>query len=157
MKFLSDMRKTKQEIKDQSVLEEILGKSIICRLAMTDGDLPYILPLYYGYEDGCMYIHSAPEGKKIDLLRQDKRVCFEVEDTLEIITGDQACDWTTSYRSVVGYGTVEILSDEQSKQKGLEVIMEQHGAPELKEFKPKNLNRMVILRLRITSMTGKHS
>jgi len=151
------MRKTNQEIKDEKILKEILLGATICRVAMMDGERPYIIPFNYGYMDGCMYIHSAPEGKKIDLLLQNPEVCFEVEDSIEILTGDRACDWTTSYRSVVGYGTVAILSDEQSKQQGLEVIMAQHGAPELKKFNPKNLNRIVILKLSITSMTGKQS
>jgi len=151
------MRKARQEITDRHELEEILQGSIICRMAMIDGDLPYIIPFNYGYREGCLFIHSAPEGKKIDLLRKKSRVCFEVEDTVEIIKGEQACDWTTRYRSVVGYGNVEILSDEASKQLGLEVIMAQHGAPELIEFNPKNMKRMVILKLTITSMTGKQS
>lgn len=151
------MRKARQEIRDQLTLEEILRGAIICRMAMMDGDLPYIIPFNYGYNKACLYIHSAPDGKKIDLLRKNKRVCFEVEDTIEITTGDKACDWSTRYRSVVGYGNVEILSDEASKQQGLEVIMAQHGAPELVEFNPKNINRMVILKLTITSMSGKQS
>jgi nitroimidazol reductase NimA-like FMN-containing flavoprotein (pyridoxamine 5'-phosphate oxidase superfamily) len=151
------MRKVNQEIKDKNVLEEILSAAIICRVAMMDGDLPYIVPFNYGYSEGCIFIHSAPEGKKIDLLRHNNQVCFEVEDRAEIVKGEKACNWTTRYRSVVGYGTMEILSDDQSKQQGLEVIMAQHGAPELIEFNPKNLGRMVILKLSITSLTGKQS
>ena len=151
------MRKSKQEIKNDKVLEEILGNAIICRMAMMDGDRPYIIPFNYGYSDGCLFIHSAPEGKKIDLLKQNPEVCFEVEDKMEITKGERACDWSTRYRSVVGYGEVEILSDEASKQQGLEVIMAQHGAPELVEFNSKNLDRMVILKLTISSMTGKQS
>ncbi len=158
MNFLFEiMRKARQEIKDPKILEEILAGAILCRVAMMDGELPYIIPFNYGYGDGALFIHSAPAGKKIDLLRKDGRVCFEVEDKMEISKGDQACDWSTRYRSVVGYGNVEILSDEVSKQHGLEVIMAQHGAPELIEFNQKNLDRMVILRLSITSMTGKQS
>ena len=151
------MRKSRQEIKDELSLEEILGNAIICRMAMLDGGLPYIIPFNYGYQEGCIYIHSAPEGKKIELLQKNPVVCFEVEDRMEITKGDQACDWSTRYRSVVGYGNVEILSDAASKQQGLEVIMAQHGAPELTEFNQKNLDRMVILKLTITSMTGKQS
>ncbi len=151
------MRKARQEIKDPTILEEILAGAILCRVAMMDGDLPYIIPFNYGYTEGVLYIHSAPEGKKIKLLRKDSRVCFEVEDSMEITKGDQACNWSTRYRSVVGYGTVEILSDDESKQQGLEVIMAQHGAPDLIEFNQKNLDRMVILKLTITSMTGKQS
>lgn len=151
------MRRAKQEIQDKAVLEEILGGAEICRLSLIDGELPYIVPVNYGYREGHLYIHSAPEGKKIDLIKQNKLVCFEVEDTVEVVKGDEACDWTTRYRSVVGYCTVEILSDQQSKQEGLEVIMAQHGAPELDKFDTKNLKRMVILKLKITSMSGKQS
>ena len=151
------MRKSRQEIKDELILEEILGNAIICRMAMLDGDLPYIIPFNYGYQEGCIYIHSAPEGQKIELLQKNPMVCFEVEDRMEITKGDQACDWSSRYRSIVGYGNVEILSDAASKQQGLEVIMAQHGAPELTEFNQKNLDRMVILKLTITSMSGKQS
>jgi len=158
MKFSYEiMRKAWQEIKDKQVLEEIISGAIICRVAMLDGDRPYIIPFNYGYSDGYLFIHSAPEGKKIDLLKQNPEVCFEVEDKMEITKGDQACDWSTCYRSVVGYGEVVILSDGQSKQHGLEIIMAQHGAPELTEFSQRNLDRMVILKVRITSMTGKQS
>ena len=76
---------------------------------------------------------------------------------MEITKGDKACDWSTRYRSLVGYGTMEILSDARSKQEGLEVIMAQHGAPELVDFNQKNLDRMVILKLTISSMSGKQS
>jgi len=142
---------------DKAVLDEILAGAEICRLSMLDGQLPYIVPVNYGYREGMIYIHSAPKGKKIDLLLRNKEVCFEVEDTVEIVKGEEACDWSTRYRSVVGYASVEILSDESSKQEGLEVIMAQHGAPELVEFDSGNLKRMVIIKLTITSLTGKQS
>jgi len=151
------MRKSRQEIKDKAVLEKILSGAEICRLSMLDGELPYIIPVNYGYRDGHIYIHSAREGKKIDLLQNNRLICFEVEDTVQVVKGEKACDWTTRYRSVVGYGTMEILSDAASKQEGLEVIMAQHGAPELENFDAENLKRMVILKLRITSLTGKQS
>jgi nitroimidazol reductase NimA-like FMN-containing flavoprotein (pyridoxamine 5'-phosphate oxidase superfamily) len=151
------MRKTNQEIRDRQVLQEILQGAVICRIAMMDGDRPYILPVNYGYSEGCLFIHSAPEGKKIDLLRKNRQVCFEVEDRPEVIKGERACDWTTRYRSVVGYGEVEILADEAGMRRGMEIIMAQHGAPDLIDFNQRNLDRMVILKLRITSMTGKKS
>lgn len=151
------MRRSGQEIKDKKILDEILSGAIICRVAMMDGDQPYLLPFNYGYRDGCIYIHSAPAGKKIDVLRQNPRVCFEIEHAVDLEKGEMACDWSTTYRSLIGYGNVEILSDDQSKQQGLEVIMAQHGAPELLDFEPGNLKRMVILKLTISSMTGKQS
>ena len=155
--ILQPMRKSRQEIKEQATLEEILGSQIICRLAMSDVDRPYLVPVNYGYRDGFLYVHSAPEGKKIDLLRKNPELSFEVEDRVKITTGEKACDWSTRYRSVIGSGRAEILSGEDSKQEGLEVIMAQHGAPDLREFDAGNMKRMVILKIRITSMTGKQS
>lgn len=151
------MRKADQEIRDRRILKEILEAAVICRVAMTDGDVPYLLPFNYGYSDGSIFIHSAPKGKKLDLLRRQDLVCFELEDGVEIIRGKQACNWSTRYRSVVGYAIVDILTGEKEKRHGLEVIMRQHGAPGPFSFNPENLRRMVIFRLRITSMTGKQS
>ena len=151
------MRKSKQEITSRQVLDEVLSGAEICRIAMMDGDRPYILPFNYGHRDGCIYIHAAPEGKKIDLIRNNNLVCFEIEHQVSIFKEGNACKWTTRYRSVVGYGHVDIITDDSGKQQGLEVIMAQHGAPELNIFEPKNMKNMVILKLTITSLTGKQS
>jgi len=151
------MRKANQEITDKSVLEEILSHSKICRLAMIDNGLPYILPFNFGYLDNCIYIHSAPVGKKIDVLRENPLVCFEVEQKAEIIEDEIACKWSTLYRSVIGYGNVEIVSDFKEKKHGLEIIMAQHGAKGKMEFDSKEVEFIVVLKLAISTMTGKQS
>ncbi len=151
------MRKANQEITDPEIIEEILGGAEICRIAMADGDVPYLLPFNYGYRDRCIYIHSAPAGKKIDLLKKNGSVCFEVEQMVRTIPREKACRWATLYRSVIGYGEVEIVTNFESKKKGLEIIMAQHGAPDLVEFEPKEVDSVVILKLSISSLTGKQS
>ena len=151
------MRKTNQEITDKSVIEEILSKSEICRIAMIDNDLPYILPFNYGYKDNCIYIHSAPEGKKIDLLKKKNTVCFEIEQIAKIIKHNKACKWATTYRSVVGYGDVEIITDYDKKKQGLEIIMTHYSAPDNLEFELKQVESIVILKITISKVTGKQS
>ena len=151
------MRKTNQEIKDHSITEEILASSIICRIAMTDGNRPYLLPFNYGYKNKCIYIHSALEGKKLDVLRLNNSVCFEIDHKVQIIEDKKACKWTTVYRSVVGYGTVDILEGLEEKEKGLKIIMSQHGAAEQTDFEPSNIDRMLILKLKISELSTKQS
>lgn len=151
------MRKVNQEITDKSILKEILHQAKICRLAMIDNGEPYLLPFNFGYKNNCIYIHSAPKGKKIDLLHKNEKVCFEVEQEAKLIKGDIACKWSTLYRSIVGYGTVEIITDFEEKTQGLEIIMEQHGATGKQVFEKKEVEFIVILKLSITSMTGKQS
>lgn len=151
------MRKANQEITDPKTLEAILQKATIVRLAMIDNGLPYLLPFNFGYSENCIYIHSAPEGKKIDVLRQNPQVCFEVEDLVETVEGEIACKWSTMYRSVVGYGNVEIVTGFEEKKRGLEIIMSQHGYKGKIEFDTKEVEFIVLLKLKIDSMTGKQS
>ncbi|MBN2281929.1 MAG: pyridoxamine 5'-phosphate oxidase family protein [Candidatus Marinimicrobia bacterium] len=151
------MRKHDREIKDRSKLKEILKSANVVRIAIMDGDKPYIVPLNYGYHENCLYIHCATEGKKLDLLRHNIHVCFEVEDSVRIIGGEKACKWTTSFRSIIGYGDIEIIEDNQQKIEALKILMSHFGAPHLHEFDKKNVKITTILKLKITEMTGKAS
>jgi len=151
------MRKANQEITDKAILEEILTSSKICRLAMIDNGLPYILPFNFGYHENCIYIHSAPVGKKINILKENPLVCFEVEQQADIIEDEIACKWSTLYRSVVGYGNVEIVTGFEEKKQGLKIIMTQHGFTGKMDFDHKEVEFIVVLKLTIDSMTGKQS
>ncbi len=151
------MRKVNQEITDESILEEILRQSAICRIGMIDNGLPYVLPFNYGYKDHHIFIHCALVGKKIDVLRANPKVCFEIEEKAELLKGAKACKWSSVYRSIVGYGTVEIITDFELKRQGLEIIMSHNGAPELVDFEPELIDAVLILKLHIDSLSGKKS
>ena len=151
------MRKANQEITDPKILEAVLKKATIIRLAMVDNEMPYLLPFNFGYSENCVYIHSAPAGKKIDVLRQNSQVCFEVDDETATIEGDIACRWSTMYRSVIGYGKVEFVTRFDEKVRALDIIMQQHGAPAKMEFDPKEIEFIVVLKMKIESITGKQS
>ena len=151
------MRKTNQEITDRPTIEAILSQSGICRIGMIDNGLPYVLPFNYGYKNNHIYIHCASTGKKIEVLRKNPKVCFEIEQIAGIVKNDRACKWETTYRSIVGYGTIEILTDFADKQKGLEILMSHHGAPELNDFEKQKVDSVIILKLHIDAVTGKQS
>lgn len=151
------MRRKDKNIDDQSVILEILSKSEIVRVAMMDGDKPYIAPLNFGYFDNSLYIHSAPEGKKIELIKKNNRVCFEITMKHEIIRPDLSCEWTTKYRSVIGYGTVELVEDFEEKKRGLDIIMAQHGRKDGNIYKDKQVEFIVILKISIDEISGKQS
>lgn len=151
------MRKANQEIKDTSIIQEILRTSKICRIGMIDNGLPYVLPFNYGYDKNQIYIHCAPIGKKIDLLRANPTVCFEIEQKADILKNEKACKWATSYRSIIGYGKIDILNDYSQKQRGLEIIMAHNGSPDSIDFEPKQVDSVLILKLEINSMTAKQS
>ena len=151
------MKRTKQEITDQTLLNEILSSSEICRLGFVDKNRAYVLPFNYGYQDKCIYIHCAKEGKKIDLIKENNIVCFEIEHTAKIERYEKACKWTTTYRSIVGYGKVEIIEDEKLKRKGLDIILKHNGADNTNDlnYEKKQVDAMLVLKIEITELSGK--
>lgn len=149
------MRRKEKEVTDRRIIDHLLATATICRLAMVDGGEPYLVPVNYGYRDGNLYVHSAPAGRKIDLLRRHPRVCFEIESSAVLTKHAEPCHWGTKARSIVGYGSVEIISDFEGKRRGLDIIMAQHGKTDPNRYDEKQLAAIVILRVAIESMTCK--
>jgi len=150
------MRRKDKEITDPKIIRDILSTADTVRIAMIDDNEPYIVPLNYGYKDNALYIHCAKEGRKIDILKNNPRVCFEIEGSSELVTGDQACKWTMNYQSLIGYGNVEILESKNEKIAGLDILMTQFGSKE-NNYDLKHVDAIVILKLCIESVTGKQS
>lgn len=111
------MRRKDKQITDIKIIEEILAKADVCRIAMCDGGVPYLVPVNFGYRDRALYIHSAHEGRKMDILKKNDHVCFEVETDVEILEGDAACDWGTRYRSVIGSGRARFIEESTEKRR----------------------------------------
>jgi len=150
------MRRKDNQITDPAIIEEILKNSNIVRFAMVDDGEPYIVPLNYGYKNNALFIHCATEGRKLDILRKNPRVCFEIEGDSELVTGALACQWTMNYRSLIGYGRVEILEKKEDKIAGLDILMEHFGSFD-NTYHPKHIENIVILKMTIESVCGKMS
>jgi len=123
------MRRVDKEITDHQVIAGIIENSQVCRLGLAKDNIPYILPVSFGYDGAALYFHTAREGRKIDFIAANPRVCFELEHDCRVVPHEKnACNWTASFRSVIGYGTVRELLDPAEKSAGLQQIM-QHYAP----------------------------
>ena len=150
------MRRKDKEITDKEIIEEILSKSELCRIAINDDVTPYLVPLNYGYNNGCLYFHSASQGKKIELLKRNNRVAFEIEYAYEIMKDALPCNWSAKYRSIMGTGTIEILQDVKQIRTGLDIIMSHYGHSQ-NTYDEAYLSRIVILKLTIENISGKQS
>jgi uncharacterized protein len=151
------MRRHKQEITDRAVLESILNKALICRLGLCEDGIPYVVPVCFGYEDNCMYIHSAGEGKKLEIIKRNNNVCFEAEAEAEIIPGEDACKWSVHYLSVIGFGKAFIVDDYEGKIKGLNAIMRHYSGQAGHMYNEKSTNLATIIKIEIETVTGKKS
>ena len=150
------MRKAEREIKDPVELEDVFRRAEVCRLAMVDDGEPYIVPLNFGYRDGCLFFHCAREGRKLDILRKNPKVCFELEADVRLVKGEKACHWSTSYESVIGWGTATISLEEKEVKEGLEVLMSHYTEGPF-EFDPRSLSLTASIKVKVERMTGKRS
>lgn len=147
-----------REITDQNLIDLIIQSSDVCRLGMYDGDYPYIVVMNYGYKPGTpafLYFHSAPKGKKIDIIRKNNKVCFEFDIDHELITEGLPCDFSMQYKSVVGYGKIYIVEDEEEKRSGLDIIMKHYTKEKHFKYNETTLKRTTVLKIQIESVTGK--
>ena len=150
------MRRKEKEITDKAEMEWIIHSSSVCRLALSENDRPYIVPLCFGYKDNTLYFHSGQKGKKLDILRKNPHVCLEFDIDHEVVKAEKACEWSMKYRSVVGYGKGSVIDDVKSKQKALHIIM-QHYSNLSFEYPEAMIQKTLIIKVEIESMTGKKS
>ncbi len=151
------MRRTDKEITARSVMEGILQEAIICRVAFCDGDEPYIVPMNFGYENNCLYFHCAPAGRKLEIIKKNPKACFEVDARAQLVPGDKPCSWSMRYFSVIGVGVMSIQTTAAEKRHGLNVIMGKFEGKSDYPFADSALKDLLILKLKIKSMTGKKS
>ena len=78
------MRKVEREIRDQAEILAIMNEALVCRLGFSDEGTPYVVPMNFGLGENCLYLHCAREGRKLDILRKNDRVCFEMDLLREI-------------------------------------------------------------------------
>lgn len=152
------MRRSDREVSEFEVIEEIIKKADVCRLAFANENLPYMVTMNFGYakeHPKSFYFHCANEGRKLDMIRKNNLVCFEMDTDHQLIRGSKSCDWGMKFSSVIGYGNITIVSEKDEKTKGLNYIMEHYGSRGEQSYDDKILERTTILRLVVTEMTGK--
>jgi hypothetical protein len=150
------MRRKDKEIKDITAIEEILSRATVCRLGLCEANQPYVVPLCFGYKDNVLYFHCASQGKKLEILRKNNNVCFEVDIDCEIVKANKACDWGMKYKSVIGFGKAVFIEDAELKRKALDVIMQQYSEGTF-EYPEEAIKNTTIIKVEIESMTGKQS
>jgi nitroimidazol reductase NimA-like FMN-containing flavoprotein (pyridoxamine 5'-phosphate oxidase superfamily) len=148
------MRRTDKEMRGG--IEEVLRRAKICRIAMCDGGVPYCVPVIFCYSDGFIYIHSAREGRKIDILRRSSLVCFETEIDISLIRSGSPCKWTLAYESVIGVGRAGFVEDREEKRKALNCIIKKYSDEDF-EISNEDLDKVEVIRIEIEEVSGKRS
>ena len=151
------MRRTDKEIADRSDIDDIIRGCQICHLGFALDGEPYVVPVSFGYDGVAVYFHTAREGKKIDFISSNARVCFQFERDVNLIANESdACKFTFSFESVIGYGDVVELVDPEEKASGLNQVMLHYSGREW-QFNSSVAVNTRVWRLPVEMVTGKRS
>ena len=153
------MRRKDREITDVHKIQEIIQSCACCRLGLNDQGKVYIVPLNFGYarEEGkdIFYFHGAGEGRKIDILRVNPYVGFEMDTNYLLHEHKQACGYSARFQSVIGNGTVSFLSDMEEKKHALNSIMQHQTGKKDWEYSEGMLKEVCVFKLEAEELSCK--
>ncbi|MCC7211482.1 MAG: pyridoxamine 5'-phosphate oxidase family protein [Candidatus Brocadia sp.] len=154
------MRRKDKEITGADEIEEILLSAMVGRLGTCADGVPYITPMNFTYEREKyrIFLHGAQEGRKLQNIRSNPNVCFEVEEVKEVIVKQPTCASSVAYRSVVLFGSIKIISEVDAKNYALQKLAEKYAPQNPKvPFTDAMLNKTAVLEIEIREMTAKRS
>lgn len=150
------MRRHRQQLSNEENIA-ILQKATAGTLALLgDEGYPYAVPISYVYNEGKLYFHSALSGHKVDAIRNYDRASFCVIEQDDV----QPKKYTTFYRSVIAFGRIHIIEDEQEKLATARMLGNRYNPNDeesLQKEMEKGLSRMLMLRFDIEHLTGKEA
>jgi len=141
---------------DNSEIEEVLKEQFLGRIGCHANDLTYIVPVSYAYDGRFIYGISKNDGFKLDLMRKNPKICFEVERI------ENMANWKT----VIAWGTFEEVSDPAERKEALHLLLDRnlpsvssetvHLSPDW-PFKPEDANSIegVVYRVELKDKTGR--
>ena len=156
--MMRGMTKRERQVTDREEILKILDKCKILHLGLVDGDEPYVVPMNYGYvmegEQLTLYMHGATKGYKLDLMRKNPKVFFEMECDVQGFEGEIACQYGTVYQSIMGRGKATIIEEPQEKIETMKLFMKSQTGRDF-EFSEKMVSAVVMIRIDVSEYTAK--
>uniref|UniRef100_A0AB33JK55 Pyridoxamine 5'-phosphate oxidase family protein n=1 Tax=Prevotella sp. GTC17262 TaxID=3236797 RepID=A0AB33JK55_9BACT len=156
MKYVNETIRRRDRLMDEERAIELLRTSEFGVLSMVDAEgTPYGIPVNYVWDGAdSIYIHCAPEGRKLRIIEKHNKVSFCLVGRVHLLPGQ----FTTEYESVVLTGIAHIGLDEEERMKALHLLIDKLS-PDFKEigdkYAHKSFHRTEIIRVDFTEFSGK--
>ena len=156
---MQGMTKRERQVTDPDQIRAILDTAKVLHLGLCVDNEPYVVPMNYGYimEDGnlVLYLHSAVQGKKLDMIRANPNVFIEMDCDWTPFEGEKPCQYGLSYSSIMGRGKAEIVEDVQEKMKAMTMLMKTQTQKDF-EFNDRLVSIVAVIRIDVEEYTAKH-
>lgn len=147
-----NMRRKDREITERAEIDTIIRSAKVMRIALADGGMPFVVPVFYVYDGTALHFHSARAGTKIEIMKRNPNICFEISVDHGIIESEVACDFEARHRTVIGIGKAVFVHDEVEKSEALDRIVALFSD---KTFEYTNFKGATVVRIDIDSVKGK--
>ena len=143
---------------------DFLLRAQIGHVATMWDDQPFITPTNFWYdpERREIYFHSNVVGRVRANSERQAKVCFEASEFGRYLPSNVALEFSLQYQSVVAFGTIRVLDDDEAKRRALSGLIDKYF-PEMKpgqEYRPitgQELKRTSVYAIRIESWNGKRN
>ena len=156
---MQGMTKRERQVTEGSQILHILDTAKILHLGLCADNVPYVVPMNYGYthEDGklVIYLHSAVRGKKLDMIRANPKVFFEIDCDLVPFESELPCQYGLAYSSVMGKGIARIVDDVEEKKKAMSILMKTQTGKDF-TFEDRLVSIVAVIRIDVEAYTAKH-
>ena len=153
------MTKRELQITDEGHIRHILDTAKVLHLGLAVDNEPYVVPLNYGYvmeEDKLViYLHSAQRGKKLDMLRANPNVFFEMDCDRMPFESKLPCQYGMVYSSIMGRGVATIVEDVEEKKQAMTILMKTQTGKDF-EFNDRLVSMVAVVRVDVSEYTAKH-
>jgi nitroimidazol reductase NimA-like FMN-containing flavoprotein (pyridoxamine 5'-phosphate oxidase superfamily) len=137
---------------------ELLKAAEYGYLAMSMYNQPYVIPVNYYYDDSeKIYIHTGPEGQKMDYLSFNPTVCLAVSEAGAKVSGNAPCSYTYPFWSVLVYGTTRIIAAGPEKKAALEKLIDKYRDGEITPLTDADLEKVVIIEIEFKEIFGRRN
>ncbi len=151
------LRKEREMRKDDAL--RFLQEAKVGRLGVCQNDQSYVVPVLFVYdaETNAIYIHSSKKGKKIEIMKANPNVCFEIDQMFEIILNKSPCNCDVAYRSVIVFGKASFIDSPKDKVKALNMLLRKYFKEANSTTSPEMANPTQIIRIKVASIVGKEN
>ena len=156
---MQGMTKRELQVTDPAEIQAILDTAKVLHLGLAVDNEPYVVPLNYGYtmEEGrlTLYLHGANQGKKLDMIRANPKVFFEMDCGRMPFEGQVPCQYGMVYSSVMGRGTAHIVEDVEEKKQAMTILMKTQTGKDF-SFNDRLVSIVAVIRIDVSEYTAKH-
>ena len=156
---MNGMTRRERQVTDINEIIKILDNSKVLHLGLVDGDEPYVVPMNYGYtyenEKLTIWLHCARQGRKLDIMKVNPKVFFEMEYGITPFEGEVACKYGITYSSIMGRGVATIIEDVETKKIALSSLMKTQTGKDF-EFEDRMAEVVGVVKIDVLEFTAKN-